>query len=147
MSRDEHSFFGMLYHPTQIVILTLQKKFILFNFLVPFSLVEALRKRTILNQIFNHNKIKKKKWQDPSNNKNAIHGPKKERNYSQPPLLKITHFEYKLFKWIVDYKTKTQCASSCITQLLLKTWSFSMDSKNCKKHSNPPPPFPKEKKS
>ncbi len=45
----------------------------------------------------------------------------KERNHSQPALLKITHSKYKLFKWIADYKTKTQCASSCITQLLLKT--------------------------
>jgi hypothetical protein len=75
----------------------------------------------ILNQIFNHKEIKKKKWQDPSNRKGHPWPQKGKKSLTNIPLLKITHFNYKLFKWIVDYKTKTQCASSCITQILLKT--------------------------
>jgi hypothetical protein len=44
MNMDEHSFLGMLYHHTQIVILTLQKNFILFQFPLAFISCKSFKK-------------------------------------------------------------------------------------------------------
>jgi hypothetical protein len=51
---------------------------------LPFSLVEALRKHMIPNQIFNHKEIKKKKWQDPSNKKGHPWPQKGKKSLTTP---------------------------------------------------------------